>query len=276
MVTKKAIVVFLFSVLMVVLVSGCTSGRSPSPVASPSPTSAPTQPKPAQPTPTPSPKETPTPAPTPTPRPTFTPTPSPPTPTPTPKPSPTATPTKESNEATLTTLKNINMRKGPGTNYGIVGTLKAGNTFKVYARYGEWYKLENGWVYGGKGFAKLSSNAKRMPSLPASKIPPTPTPKPPTPTPKVPGIPEVKFTYLMKYAPPSTWEKLRTEDGEDIYWSLVLEGPGINFPLKVKVDVRGDNVLLVCEGKARAVKPGESVVVTIKSPKDKCEAQPVR
>ena len=98
---------------------------------------------------------TPKPTATPTPKPTATPTPKP-TPTPTPKPTatptpkPTATPTP-SIEETATATDYVNLRKGPGTSYGVIRTLDKGEELEVLdSTNPDWVKVrtsknETGW-----------------------------------------------------------------------------------------------------------------------------------
>lgn len=81
-------------------------------------------------------------------------------PTPTPKPSstpvPTATathtPTPE-NRASLTIRRRMNVRRGPGTNYEIIGTAGTGDAFEIVGKNlsQDWWQIEYegdaGWVY---------------------------------------------------------------------------------------------------------------------------------
>ncbi|MFN3931826.1 MAG: SH3 domain-containing protein [Brevundimonas sp.] len=48
---------------------------------------------------------------------------------------------------TYRATSNLRVRSGPGTNYGQVGSLSAGQTFSVVGSEGEWVQLSNGgWV----------------------------------------------------------------------------------------------------------------------------------
>ena len=79
--------------------------------------------------------------------------------------------------------KGANLRGGPGTNYRIVGGVKAGDALSIVARNtkGDWYQLANGaWIA-----ASLAANAPAglplaavIPIPPAAKPPPMPTAPP--------------------------------------------------------------------------------------------------
>ena len=104
-------------------------------------------PVPATSTPTPSPTETPTPTPTISP----TPTPSPsPTVTPTPTPSPTPAPEAYVPKFSIASVsKSLNIRKGPGTNYDIVGKLYKDNYAFILEESDGWVKISTGSVKEG-------------------------------------------------------------------------------------------------------------------------------
>ena len=104
-------------------------------------------PIPATSTPTPSPTETPTPTPTISP----TPTPSPsPTVTPTPTPSPTPAPEAYVPKFSIASVsKSLNIRKGPGTNYDIVGKLYKDNYALIEGESDGWVKISTGSVEEG-------------------------------------------------------------------------------------------------------------------------------
>ncbi len=53
-------------------------------------------------------------------------------------------------EGTPNTQIEVNLRQGPGTNYGIVGRMKPGDTCKVLEQEGDWYRVE---FNGLKGYA---------------------------------------------------------------------------------------------------------------------------
>ena len=101
------------------------------------------------------------------------------TPTDTPTPNPTNTPTPSYPEAVVLT-ETLNLRAGPGTVYGIVGQVLAGQRFRISARNeaGNWLKIccpaganRESWI--SADFAQ--SNLPTL-SLPVAQAPPTPTP----------------------------------------------------------------------------------------------------
>ena len=79
--------------------------------------------------------------------------------------------------------KGANLRGGPGTNYPVVGGVKAGDALSIVARNakGDWYQLANGvWIA-----ASLVANAPAglpvaavIPTPPATRPPPIPTAPP--------------------------------------------------------------------------------------------------
>ena len=110
---------------------------------SPMPTTAPVE------TTVPTPSPTPTVSPTPTISPTPTPSPSP-TVTPTPTPSPTPAPEAYvPNFSIASVSKSLNIRKGPGTNYDIIGKLYKDNYAFVLSETDGWAKISTGSVKEG-------------------------------------------------------------------------------------------------------------------------------
>ncbi len=66
---------------------------------------------------------------------------------------PVAAPTRAAATRKPTVASNANVRRGPGTGYAIVRTLRAGETLTLVARNGDagdaWYQLVDGaWIYG--------------------------------------------------------------------------------------------------------------------------------
>ena len=67
---------------------------------------------------------------------------------------PTTTTTQPSNNTTKTsfvvkvTIDSLNIRKGPGTNYDIVGSVKKGQAYTIVEVNGSWGKLKSGagWI----------------------------------------------------------------------------------------------------------------------------------
>ncbi len=140
-----------------------------------------------------------TPVPTKTLRPTFTNTPAKPTLTPTPAPltatptleAPTAAPEPPTPEATLTptpasasftvTGATLNVRSGPGTNYGTIGQARQGQTFPITGRNaaGNWWQFDYngraGWVFGELVRVNGGENVQVAANIPAA---PTAAPRP--------------------------------------------------------------------------------------------------
>ena len=137
---------------------------------------------------------------------TDTPTPGPQyTPTETPSPMPTDTPTPTHPEALVST-ETLNLRGGPGTNYGIVGQVLAGQRFRITGRnrVGDWLQIccpaganRESWI--SADFAQINWQIN---SLPTAQAPPTPTP---TATIDAPALAEVDLSLPASggFAPPS-------------------------------------------------------------------------
>ena len=101
------------------------------------------------------------------------------TPTNTPSPMPTDTPTPSYPEALVST-ETLNLRGGPGTNYGIVGQVVVGQRFLITGRdaAGEWVRIccpaganRESWI--SAQFAQIN---RPIASLPVALAPQTPTP----------------------------------------------------------------------------------------------------
>ena len=113
-------------------------------------------------------------------------TPVPPTPVP-----PAATPTPE---PMVTINSNMNVRKGPGTNYPIIGTASPNQQFHITRKNpaGDWWQINFdgriGWVYAPLVTASYSESVKVVERIPPTPRPPTPTrtPRPAPPTATVP------------------------------------------------------------------------------------------
>ncbi|MBE7553877.1 MAG: FHA domain-containing protein [Anaerolineales bacterium] len=115
------------------------------------------------------------------------------TPSPTPVPPPT-----EVAQPGLQAVADVNVRGGPGTNYPILGLLRAGQVAPVVGRSadGGWWQIlfppntgGTGWVAGN--FVQTNAAAGAVPVVAAPPSPPTPAP-PPTNTP--PPSAEISFT----------------------------------------------------------------------------------
>jgi len=128
-------------------------------------------------------------------------------PTSTPAPQPTDTPTvtatiKPTNTPTVTPTpapqvravgKNVNVRRGPGTVFPVMGVLRAGQSLLVLARGPNgWLQIDlngkTGWIYSGvvevSGPVETLAMAEDIPTPP-----PTPTPKAAVATPANPDLP---------------------------------------------------------------------------------------
>lgn len=156
-----------------------------------------------------------TPVPTKTLRPTFTSTPAKPTLTPTPAPptatatseAPTAIPEPPTPEPTSTPLPaqaaftvtsaTLNVRSGPGTNYGAIGQLRQGQTYPITGknRTGDWWQFDYngraGWVSGPLVRATGTEGVQVAANIPpAPTAAPRPTARPTTrPQPQQPAQP---------------------------------------------------------------------------------------
>jgi hypothetical protein len=158
------------------LVSSNDTDPAPTPSFTPKPTFTPTTPVTIEPivaptfTPTATPDATPTPVDTPTPE-------VPPTPEPTPTP-----------ETARLVIDNptLNVRSGPGTNYGVIGQARNGERYDVTGKNaaGSWYQInfngQTGWVAGEYVLVEGDANAIQVAaSIPAPPVQPT---RPPAPT----------------------------------------------------------------------------------------------
>jgi TolB protein len=167
------------------------------------------------------PTETPIP-PTATPRPpTETPTPEPPTETPEP---PTATPEPEPAEPQAVASRNMNVRGGPGTDYPVIASASAGDSFDISGKNqdGSWYQVccfaeeQPGWVSASlvtvEGDAAAIEMAANIPEPPPTPTPaPTPTPGPTSAAPAASapvsaGGPRGVLIYSVANMDASRWE----------------------------------------------------------------------
>jgi hypothetical protein len=115
-------------------------------------------------------------------------------PTEAPTPEPTATPVPVAAEVVTNDI--INVRGGPGTNYGLVGSAQAGTKFKVTGKNqaGDWWQIDYsgqpGWVFGQLVTATGAEAVAIAQNIP---VPPTAAPPPPptnTPEPQPPAEPQ--------------------------------------------------------------------------------------
>jgi len=186
-------------ILALIVTTACVNSlvsRAPGATPIPTKTLRPTfTPTPIKPTLTPSPTaalptpvvETPPAQPTPVP-----PTPVPPTPEPTPAP-----PTQAS---FTVTAANLNVRSGPGTNYGVIGQIRQGQTFPITGKNqaGNWWQFDYngrpGWISGQLvrvTNAELVKVATNIPAPPTA--PPRPTAAPQPTAPAAPPQPATRF-----------------------------------------------------------------------------------
>lgn len=99
----------------------------------------------------------------------------------------------------------INVRSGPGTNYGIVGAANAGERFPVSGKNpaGDWWQInyrgQTGWVFGQLVTPTNTTSVAIAQNIPA---PPPPTPVPPTPVPPTP-VPAAPEPVVEPTAPPA-------------------------------------------------------------------------
>ncbi|MFM7584235.1 MAG: SH3 domain-containing protein [Caldilinea sp.] len=161
-----------------------------------------------------------TPLPTRTPLPTFTPTmaaaaqPAEPQPAePQPAENPTETPTSTPQIAQLVLNDLVNIRSGPGTSYGLVGSGQQGNIFRITGKNsdGSWWQIDYngqaGWVFGqlvavsGGETVAVAQNIPPAPVAPApnnTPVPHTPAPAKPAPAQPAPAQPPAdNYPYLL-------------------------------------------------------------------------------
>ena len=135
---------------------------------------------------------TPTPEPTNTPvLPTATSTPEPPTDTPVPKPE-------------VKIIKQVNVRKGPGTADPIMGAAAAGQTFEVLGKNkgGKWWEIDydgqSGWVFSELVQATNSESVQVSEQIPTPPPAPTPAPQPEPQSPQPQQLPADQGCYLIQ------------------------------------------------------------------------------
>jgi len=204
---QRSILILLAAVAVMAVTLGCSLAQT---LGGREPTATPTFTKTPKPTFTDTPVivNTPTPLPTRTftftPRPPATNTPVPPTPTPVP-PTATATATVPPKPQGIVNIQDLNFRAGPGTNFGVLGTLAKGTKLEVRTRLADngWvrvccYNNQEGWV--APQYLDLSTPLEKVPVDTA--VPPTPTPRPipPTNTPRPTTPPQPTNTPAPTFA----------------------------------------------------------------------------
>lgn len=179
-------------------------------------------------------------------KPTLTPTPAPPTETPTPE-EPTATPVPPTPEPTATseaatftvTSATLNVRSGPGTNYGIIGQIRQGQTFLITGKNpaGNWWQFDYngraGWVSGG--LVRVTNGqvvpvAANIPAAPTARPQPTAAPRPAATQP--PAAPPPSNT---KYAAFGTGVRPDTNNWVTIYCILYNRAGNELLPGTIRV-----------------------------------------
>ncbi len=88
------------------------------------------------------------------------------------------------------TAANVNVRTGPSTAFGIIGTVARGAQFDISGRNVEntWYQFccvggQTGWIFSSLVNVENANLITLAANIPATPVPPTPTPVPPTATP---------------------------------------------------------------------------------------------
>ena len=114
-------------------------------------------------------------------------------PQPTDTPAPTATPVPNVARFTVKTdltAANVNVRTGPSTAFGIIGTIARGAQFDISGRNVEntWYQFccvggQTGWIFSALVNVENANLITVAANIPATPVPPTATPVPPTPVP---------------------------------------------------------------------------------------------
>ncbi len=130
--------------------------------------------------------------------------PEPPSPTPEP-PSPTPEPV-----ARLTASQNVNIRRGPGTNYPVIGSLSAGQSYDITGKNaaGTWWQLtlngQPGWVIanlvsasGDAGTVQVAQNIPQPPAVPTARPQPRPQPTSPPAAPQPQPAPQPQYPFQL-------------------------------------------------------------------------------
>ena len=107
-------------------------------------------------------------------------------------PAPTDTPVPTAARFTVKTdltAANVNVRTGPSTAFGIIGTIARGAQFDISGRNLEntWFAFsfsgQRGWIFAGLVNVENAHLITVAANIPATPVPPTATPVPPTPVP---------------------------------------------------------------------------------------------
>ncbi len=120
--------------------------------------------------------------------------------------SPTETPTSTPQIAQLVLNDLVNIRSGPGTSYGLVGSGQQGNIFRITGKNSDssWWQIDYngqaGWVFGQLVAVSGGETVAVAQNIPPAPAPPTNTPVPPTPAPAQPAPaqpPADNYPYLL-------------------------------------------------------------------------------
>ena len=143
---------------------------------------------------------------------------------------PTATP---NTVARLTATQTVNARRGPGTNYPVIGRLSAGQAFPVTGKNarGDWYQFDldgqSAWVIGDlvdvsgdAGVVQVAQNIPQPPAAPTAR--PQPRPQPTTPpaaptSPPAPPAPRYEFNVAVV-------QRCDTQEGGTWFGGTVYKG----------------------------------------------------
>jgi len=165
-----------------------------------------------------------------------------PEPTPTEAMTPTPTPTRVPATAKAGE-KGANVRSGPGTDYGIQGTLEPGERVEIVGRYGNWWRVAYGngeaWVFSGV------VDAQGVQGVPEVEQPPTKVPSSPTLIP--PPAPPTEVDEKRWIDVDLSEQRLRAyEDGTIVRTTLVSTGlprtPTVRGQFRIWIKLRYDDM----------------------------------
>jgi hypothetical protein len=172
------------------------------------------------------------------------------TPTPEVPPTPEPTPTPETARLVINN-PTLNVRSGPGTNFGIIGQARNGERYDVTGKNaaGNWYQInfngQTGWVAGQyvvvEGDANTIQVAGNIPAPPVQPTrPPAPTPVPQPTAPPPPAVSSYKFNIALVQRcdrqPAGNWVEGtvyiggQPANGERVVFSYAPDGPPVTQP----------------------------------------------
>jgi hypothetical protein len=163
-------------------------------------------------------------------------------------PSPTPVPV-----ARLTAGQNVNIRRGPGTNYPVIGSLRAGQSYDITGKNaaGTWWQLtfngQPGWVIaslvsasGDAGTVQVAQNIPQPP--PTARPQPRPQPTAPPAAPQPTAVPARRYEYNIAIVqkcerqPAGNWFDGTVYDGgqpvngQRVVFSYAPDGPWSSEP----------------------------------------------